>query len=343
MIASLRAATFVATLAFVLPVAPLAAQREQARLEPRPAGARAGDSLTIVLPGALTARSIGPAVMGDRVSAIAADWRTPGTMYVALGTGGIMKSQDNGITWSAIFEHEAVASVGDIAIAPSDSSVIWVATGEGNDRNSVSWGNGVYRSTDGGGTWTHAGLAATKAIGRIVVAPNDPRTAYAAAGGDLWSHGVDRGLYKTSDAGVTWKKVLAAPAPNDTRAGAGDVAIDPVNPNIVYAAMYARRRRPYEFSYGAQASGGVDVGGIFRSTDAGISWQKLTDGLPTLTGRIGLSIYAKNPKVVYAIVQSDEGGLQNIDDPHSKKGGVFRSEDGGSHWTRMSNLNPRPF
>ncbi|MCY7379299.1 MAG: hypothetical protein LH467_08205 [Gemmatimonadaceae bacterium] len=343
MIAYLRAATLVATLSFVLPVAPLAAQREQVRPEPRPASARAGDSLTIVLPGALTARSIGPAVMGGRVSAIAADWRTPGTMYVALGTGGIMKSQDNGITWSAIFEHEAVASVGDIAIAPSDSSVIWVATGEGNDRNSVSWGNGVYRSTDGGGTWTHAGLAATKAIGRIVVAPNDPRTAYAAAGGDLWVHGADRGLYKTSDAGVTWKKVLAAPAPNDTRAGAGDVAIDPVNPNIVYAAMYARRRRPYEFSYGAQASGGVDVGGIFRSTDAGVTWQKLTDGLPTLTGRIGLSIYAKNPKIVYAIVQSDEGGLQNIDDPHSKKGGVFRSEDGGSHWTRMSNLNPRPF
>ncbi|HUQ45298.1 MAG TPA: hypothetical protein VM033_01530 [Gemmatimonadaceae bacterium] len=343
MMPSIRASTLVAALSLALPVSPLAAQREQVKADERPKSARAGDSLTIVLPGALAARSIGPAVMGGRVSAIALDARTPGTVYVGLGTGGIMKTQDNGITWSAIFEHEAVASIGDIAIAPSDSSVVWVATGEGNDRNSVSWGNGVYRSTDGGGTWTRAGLAATKAIARIVVAPNDPRTAYAAAIGDLWTHNADRGLYKTTDAGVTWKKILAVPAPNDTRTGAGDVAIDPANPNIVYATMYARRRRPYEFTYGARATGGADVGGIYRSTDAGATWQKLTDGLPTLTGRIGLSIHAKNTKIVYAIVQSDEGGLQDIGDPHSKKGGVFRSDDGGSHWTRMSPLNPRPF
>ena len=322
---------------------PLLAQREQRKPDEQPRSTRAGDSLTLVLPGALTARSIGPAIMGGRVSAIAFDPHTPGTLYVGLGTGGIMKTSDNGITWSPIFEHESVASIGDVAIAPSDSSVVWVATGEGNDRNSVSWGNGVYRSTDGGGSFTHVGLAATHAIARLVVAPDDPKTAYAAAIGDLWSSGPDRGLYKTTDAGVTWKKILSAPAPNDTRTGAGDVAIDPTNPNILYATLYARQRRPYEFSYGARHSGGRDVGGIFRSTDAGATWQKLTDGLPTLTGRIGLSIYAKNPKIVYAIVQSDEGGLQDINDPHSKKGGVFRSDDGGSHWARMSNLDPRPF
>lgn len=338
-----RVALVAALLPQLASPAPLTAQREQVRPDDRARAQRAADSLTVVLPGVLTARSIGPAVMGGRVSALALDPRQPGTLFVGLGTGGIMKTTDQGVTWAAIFEHEGVASIGDIAIAPSDSSIVWVATGEGNDRNSVSWGNGVYRSTDGGASWTHAGLVASKAIARLVVAPNDPRTAYAAVVGDLWSPSAERGLYKTTDAGVTWRKVLGAPAPDDVRAGAGDVVIDPTNANVVYAALYARQRRPWEFSYGARATGGRDVGGIFRSTDAGATWQKLTDGLPTLTGRIGLSVYAKNPRTVYAVVQSDEGGLQDINDPHSKRGGVFRTEDGGTHWARMSNLDPRPF
>lgn len=327
----------------LVPLNALYAQRDPKPDERAAARSRSNDSITIVLPGAITARSIGPASMGGRVSAIALDTRTPGTFYVGLGTGGIMKSTDDGQSFSPLFQHESVAAIGDIAVAPSDSSVVWVGTGEANDRNSVSWGNGVYRSVDGGESWTQVGLASSKAIARIAVSPTDPRTAYVAATGDLWTSQGERGLYKTTDAGQTWKRVLAAPAPYENRVGAGDVLVDPSNPSVVYAAMYARQRRPYAFTYGAGATDGKDLGGIFRSTDAGATWQKLTDELPSLTGRIGLALSAKNPRVVYAIVQSDEGGLQDIDDPHSKRGGVFRSDDGGSHWTRMSPLNPRPF
>jgi photosystem II stability/assembly factor-like uncharacterized protein len=330
-------------LALLLPTA-LHAQRDLQKPDDKsPKSAKTSDSVTVVLPGALNARSIGPATMGGRVSSIAFDAHTPATFFVGLGTGGVMKTSDNGISFSPVFEHEAVASIGDIAIAPSDSSVVWVGTGEANDRNSVGWGNGVYRSADGGESWTHAGLASSKAIARVAVHPTDAKTAYAAATGDLWSWGGERGLYKTTDAGATWKRVLGAEAPYDVRVGAGDVLIDPVNPNVVYAALYARRRRPYLFDYGPGATDGKDLGGIFRSADGGATWQKLANGLPTKTGRIGLALYAKNPQIVYAIVQSDEGGLQAIDDPYSKKGGVFRSEDGGAHWTRMSLLNPRPF
>ena len=137
--------------------------------------------------------------------------------------------------------------------------------------------------------------------------------------------------------------LLGAPAPEEAKVGAGDVVLDPSDPNVVYATLYARVRRPWSFTYGASASDGRDVGGIYRSTDAGATWRKLTNGLPTLTGRIGLALYAKNPKTVYAVEQSDEGGSQGLEDPYSKRGGVFRSDDGGEHWTRMSALDPRPF
>jgi photosystem II stability/assembly factor-like uncharacterized protein len=236
-----------------------------------------------------------------------------------------------------------VASVGDVAVAPSDPAVVWVATGEANDRNSVSWGNGVYRSTDSGTTWTHVGLRESKAIARIAIDPADPRTAYAAVVGDLWMPSAERGLYRTADAGATWQKVLGAPAPDDASVGAGDVAIDPSRPEVVYATLYARCRRPWSFSYGPGVTNGRDVGGIFKSVDGGKTWRKLTAGLPTETGRIGLSVYARDPRIVYAVVQSGAGGQTNLDDVYSKEGGVFRSDDAGEHWTRVSSVNPRPF
>lgn len=305
--------------------------------------APAEPALDAVMLRNVKARSIGPAVMGGRISGIAMDPSDPSTFYVALGTGGVMKTTNNGITFDGIFEKEAVAAIGAVAVAPSDSKVIWVGTGEANDRNSSSWGGGVYRSTDGGDTWTHTGLKSSRTIARIVVHPNDPRTAWVAAMGDLWNFGGERGLYKTMDGGATWKRVLGAHAPYDSRVGCGDVSMDPSDPNVLYAALYARQRTPWSFLSGTAITDGKDLGGIFKSTDGGETWKKLDKGLPGSTGRIGLSIHRKNPKIVYAVVQSEEGGTSGIDDIRSKRGGVFRSDDGGESWTRMSGLNPRPF
>ena len=152
---------------------------------------------------ALKARSIGPAVMSGRVADIAIDPKDPATFYIALGTGGLMKTSNNGATWDGIFDNESVAAVGAVAVAPSDPKVVWAGTGEANDRNSSSWGNGVYRSTDGGDTWTQVGLQDSKSIARIVVPLSDPKTAYVAAEGDLWNWGGERGCYKTTDGGAT--------------------------------------------------------------------------------------------------------------------------------------------
>lgn len=291
----------------------------------------------------LKARSIGPAVMGGRVSSIGLDPMDQYTYYVGLGTGGVMKTSNNGATFSSVFEKESVASVGAIAIAPSNAKQVWVGTGEANDRNSSSWGNGVYRSSDGGGSWVNVGLKESKTIARIVVHPTDSSIVYVAAMGDLWNPNSERGLYKTTDFGKTWKAVLTAPKGYETKVGCGDVVLDPENPNTVYAALYARRRTPWSFTAGPQYTDGKDLGGIFKSTDGGATWSKLENGLPKATGRIGLDVFHKNPKVLYAVVQSDEGGTTNIDNVESKTGGVFRTEDGGEHWKRMNALDPRPF
>lgn len=291
----------------------------------------------------LKVRSIGPAVMGGRVSTIAYDPQDPFTFYVGLGTGGVMKTGDNGGTFQGIFEKEAVAAIGAIAVSPSDPKILWVGTGEGNDRNSSSWGNGVYRSTDGGSTWTRAGLETSKSIPRIVLHPKDPKIAWVAALGDLWTPGGERGLYKTTDGGQTWKAVLQGPAAFRDRIGCGEVAIDPANPDVLYAALYARRRTPWSFESGPYATEGQDLGGLFKSTNGGASWKKLETGLPKATGRIGLDVYRKDPRIVYATVQSYEGAEGEQFNLRSRSGGVFRSEDGGETWTRMSPLNPRPF
>ena len=302
-----------------------------------------GVALSEVMMKSMKPRSIGPAIMGGRVSAIALDPSDRFTYYVGLGTGGVMKTADNGATFAPVFEREAVAAVGAVAVAPSNSRHVWVGTGEANDRNSSSWGNGVYVSRDGGGTWTNMGLKGSKTIARIIVHPTDTSTVYVAALGDLWNPGPDRGLHKTTDGGKTWRTVLSAPAEFQNRVGCGDVVMDPKNPSTLYATLYARRRTPWSFTSGASATEGKDVGGIFKTTDGGATWKKLSGGLPGRTQNIGLDVFPGNPSILYAIVQSDEGGASSIDEVYSKKGGVFRSEDAGGTWTRTSRLNPRPF
>src|SRR5438132_11508865 len=229
--------------------------------------------LTDVLFKNLKARSIGPAVMGGRVSDIAIDPHNPFVFYVGLAHGGVFKTNDNGVTFESIFDKQPMLSIGAIAVAPSNSEVVWVGTGEANDRNSSDWGDGVYRSTDGGATWQNGGLKESRAIARIVVDPKKLEVAYIAAVGDLWKDGGERGLFKTTDAGKTWKLILHAPAPHDARTGCGDVLLDPSNPQIVYAALYARQRTPWSFTSGPSLSGCEDVGGIFKSTYGGATWK----------------------------------------------------------------------
>src|SRR5438067_2178719 len=299
--------------------------------------------LTDVLLKNLKARAIGPAVMGGRISDIAIDPRNPFVFYVGLGHGGVFKTSDNGVSFDPIFDKQPALSIGAIAIAPSDSDAIWVGTGEANDRNSSGWGNGVYRSNDGGENWQNVGLKDSRAIGRIVVDPRKPEVAYVAASGHLWADGGERGLFKTTDGGKTWKLILQAPSPHNARTGCCDVLIDPSNSEIVYAALYARQRTPWSFFSGPDATNGEDIGGIFTSTNGGGIWKKLAGGLPSQTGRIGLAISASNPKIVMTVVQSYEGGSGQLTDLRSKSGGVFRSEDGGEKWTRTSAIDPRPF
>ena len=305
--------------------------------------------------GGLSWRSVGPANMGGRVAAIALAPGDSSTFYVGYGTGGVFKTTNLGTTFTPVFDKQEVLSIGALAVADAPESwpgwqnedvppaeraekgkakIVWVGTGEGNGRNSSSWGGGVYRSTDAGASFAFVGLKETHDIPTLAVDPRNPDVAYVAALGHLWGANPERGVYKTSDGGRTWSHSLKI----DADTGACDVAVNPRNPDTVYAGMYARRRTPWSFT------GNSDKGGIFRSVDGGRSWKKLTQGLPARTGRIGLAIYAKNPSVVYATVESDWGGLgRDPFDNRSPSGGVFRSEDGGDSWTRLSELNPRPF
>ncbi len=265
-------------------------------------------------------RQIGPAAFGGRIDDVEAVVGNPHIIFIASASGGIFKSTDNGATWTPVFDEEGTSlSIGDIAIAPSDPDVVWAGTGEPNNRQSSSWGDGVYKSFDGGETWIQLGLKETHHIGRIVIDPRNPNVVFVAALGKLWGPSVERGVFRTKDGGQTWEKVLYL----NEHTGAVDVAIED-NGRVVYAAMYQRRRRAWGFV------GGGPYSGLYRSLDGGDTWQKLTNGLPTgQTGRIGIDISKSHPNIVYAIIENKEGG-------------VFRSEDRGKNWARMNELNPRP-
>jgi photosystem II stability/assembly factor-like uncharacterized protein len=284
---------------------------------------------------ALSWRSIGPANMGGRISEIVLVPGKGHQFLVATATGGVFKTVNDGTTFTPLFDKQPVLSTGSIVIAPSDTKILYVGTGEGNGRNSSSWGNGVYKSTDGGETFAPVGLPDSRDIPRLAIHPKNPDILYAAAMGHLWDANKERGLFKTTDGGKSWNAALQI----DENHGCIDVALDPGDPETVYAAMYARRRRPWSFESG----GFGDKGGIYKSVDGGRTFRRLTSGLPTRTGRIGLATDAKRPGRLYAVIEADDAGAQPIFSVVSKAGGIFRSADGGGTWERMSSLNPRPF
>lgn len=289
-------------------------------------------TLTPTTVGGLHFRTIGPAAMSGRIVDIAVVESNPYTYYAASATGGLWKTTDNGTTFTPLFDHESVPSIGCVTVSQSTPDVVWVGTGEATNRQSSGWGDGVYKSTDAGLTWTSMGLKDSEHIGRIVLHPTNPDIVYVAALGHLWGPNKERGLYKSTDGGRSWKASLHI---NDDT-GVSDVAIDPADPNILYAAAYQRRRRAYGFDGGGPGSA------IYKSTDAGEHWAKLTHGLPSGDyGRIGLSVYRKDPRVVYASVE--QGLRYNASTAYEqRKAGIYRSEDKGETWTFMSDWNPRP-
>src|ERR1022692_1828522 len=211
-------------------------------------------------------RSIGPATMGGRTDDFAVVESDPRIIYAGTAAGGLFKTINGGVTWQALFEDQPNPSVGDVTLAPSNPSIVYVGTGEPNNRQSSSWGDGVYKSMDGGATWKHLGLDATHHIGRIVVHPTDPDTVYVAAMGDLWGPNKERGVFMSKDGGATWNQTLVI----DADTGVSDIAIDPQSPNILYAAAYERRRTAFGYN------GGGPGGGIYRSTDGGLHWTQLS-------------------------------------------------------------------
>ncbi len=302
-----------------------------AALAPAPASAQRLDSAAL---DGLEFRQIGPANMSGRVVDIAVNEKNPAVFYVAAATGGLWKTTSAGVTFRPVFNRQATISIGDVALSQADTNVVWVGTGERANRQSNSWGDGVYRSTDGGKSWTNMGLKETREIGRIAVDPTNPDVVYVAAIGHLWGPNEERGLYRTKDGGQTWEKVLYV----DENTGVVDVAVDPEQPNVLYAASYQRRRRAFGFHGGGPGSA------LWKSTDGGDHWKKLENGLPGGEyGRIGISIYRKDPRIVYVSVE--KGYRFNASTAYvapAEDAGIFRSEDRGETWQHMGTWNPRP-
>jgi photosystem II stability/assembly factor-like uncharacterized protein len=264
----------------------------------------------------LKVRSIGPALMSGRVGDFAVNPKDKRHYFVAVASGGVWKTVNGGIAWTPVFDEQGSYSIGCVALDPQNPNAIWVGTGENNSQRSVGWGDGVYRSLDGGKNWQNLGLKESEHIGRIVIHAKNSDVVYVAAQGPLWRSGGDRGLYKTTDGGKTWQRILHVS--DDT--GVNEVHLDPRDPNLLYASAYQRRRHAWTLIDGGPESA------IYKSFDAGKTWRKLTNGIPEVDkGRIGLGLSPANPDVLYAIIEA-------ADD----KGGFFRSTDRGETWEKRS-------
>ncbi|HKJ93113.1 MAG TPA: hypothetical protein VJ957_08090, partial [Longimicrobiales bacterium] len=276
--------------------------------------------------GAMSARGIGPAGMSGRTAAVAVAPGDPDVIWLGGATGGVWKSTNGGLVFTPMFDDQSASSIGAIAVNRANPAIVWVGTGEANVRNSAGVGRGVWKSIDGGRTWRHLGLEHTEHIGRIVLDPGDADVAYVAALGPEWSDGEQRGVFRTTDGGQTWQKVLYV----DASTGAPDLAMDPSNPQHLLASTWQYRRRPWTFTSGGPGSG------LYTSYDGGDTWTRLTpaDGLPAGDlGRIGLAFAAGDPSVVYALLEA-------------KRSALLRSNDGGATWQTISRepgVDPRPF
>jgi len=279
-------------------------------------------------------RNIGPATMMGRISCIDAFNGDYKTVLIGAASGGVFKSTNGGISFTPIFDEYGSQSIGDVALFQGDPDIIWIGTGEATNRNSVGWGDGIYKSTDGGRTFSNMGLSETHQIAEIATHPTNPDIVYVAALGHLWGYSGTRGLYKTVDGGETWQE-LTNGLPDDPRTGATVVAVHPTNPDIVFVGMYERLRTPYEMR-----SGGPN-GGIFKSTDGGATFRKLTGGLPTgETGQIDISIYRKNPDIMWAYVEASDELPDDLSVPGP---GAYESTDGGETWKYKLRHNSRPY
>jgi photosystem II stability/assembly factor-like uncharacterized protein len=290
-------------------------------------------------------RNIGPANVAGRITDIEAVEANPAIVIMASASGGMFKSTNAGATWTPIFERYGTGNMGDVDIFQPNPEIIYVGTGESCVRNSVAWGDGVYKSIDGGKTFTNVGLRETHHISEVIIHPSNPDIVYVAAQGHLWGYNPERGVFRTRDGGKTWTH-LTRGLPNDGKTGASDMVMDPTNPNVLYVGMWERIRRPYNFE-----SGGPN-GGIFKSTDGGDTWTKLGAGLPSgPTGKIGLAIFKRDARILMAAVEHGfnpprvVNGQPNPDfDDMSKIGhGLYRSEDGGATWKFVNRRNGRPF
>jgi len=293
---------------------------------------------------------VGPTNVSGRVTdvAVVAPKGENYTVYVASASGGVWKTENEGTTWTPIFENMVTAAIGDIALAPSDQNIVWVGTGEHNIFRSSQAGVGVFKSTDGGKTWAHMGLADTNTVSRIVVHPTDPDIVYVAAGGHEWTKNADRGVYKTTDGGKTWAKVLYA---ND-ETGAYDLVMDPRSSDTLYAAMWQRTRQKWN---DPRTFPGHTGSGLFKTTDGGKSWTPINTGLPTVEfrGRIGLDLCLTKPDTLYALVdnyelretsQAELDSVRGYYEPGKgfiKGATVYRSDDAGATWTQTSGLTPQ--
>ncbi|MCC9138443.1 hypothetical protein ACFSKU_12740 [Pontibacter silvestris] len=290
-------------------------------------GAAHAQQLPISVFKNMKARSIGPAVMGGRITAIDAVVRNPDIMYVGAASGGVWKSENGGASWAPIFDKQSNINIGSIAIQQSNPSVVWAGTGEGNPRNSVNMGNGIYKSVDGGLTWKHMGLEKTHNIHRVIIDPTNPNVVYAGVIGLPWGDHKERGVYKTTDGGKTWEQVLYT----NEKSGVADMVMDPANPSKLVVAMWQHRRTPWDFTSGGPGSG------LYITYDGGKTWKKKgeTDGLPKGDlGRIGVAISRSMPGRIYAMVEATKNGL-------------YRSDDGGGKWTLVTDepsiATDRPF